>query len=135
MSFSDTQCLFLDVALLMEILKGSLFLDLVILGQTPCTNNKRGHTILSPSGTVQTLPFIPYPSPTLPYPYPYPTGHPYPTQPHPAPLYPTPPHPYPTLSYPYLPLPYHTPTLPYHTLPYSTPTIPTIPNPTLPQPF
>ena len=29
MSFSDTQCLFLDVALLVEILKGSLFLHLI----------------------------------------------------------------------------------------------------------
>ena len=29
LSFSDTQCLFLDVALLVEILKGSLFLHLM----------------------------------------------------------------------------------------------------------
>ena len=32
MSFSDTQCLFLDVALLMGILKGSLFFDLLTIG-------------------------------------------------------------------------------------------------------
>ena len=32
MSFSDTQCLFLDVALLLEILKGSLFLHFMTIG-------------------------------------------------------------------------------------------------------
>ena len=32
MSFSDTQCLFLDIALLMEILKASLFLHLMTIG-------------------------------------------------------------------------------------------------------
>ena len=32
MSFSDTQCLFKKIALLMEILKGSLFLHLMTIG-------------------------------------------------------------------------------------------------------
>ena len=32
MSFSDTQCLFIDVPLLVEILKGSLFLHLMTIG-------------------------------------------------------------------------------------------------------
>ena len=99
MSFSDTQCLFLDLALLVQISTGSLFLHLMTIGANfnlPCTHNKCRQAISSlkrdNSDPILHYPTLPYP--ILPYPLPYPTL------------------PHPTLPYPN-PYPYPTPTIPY----------------------
>ena len=108
-SLSDSQCLFLDVALLVDILKGSLFLYLMTIFGKHLSLITSVNKPSRARGTIQTLPYPTLPCPALPCPA------------LPCPALPCPAQPYPTI--PKIPYPYHTlpnPSIPYLVHSYSS---------------